>query len=304
MRYLIIGAGGTGGALGAHMIRAGKDVTFIARGAHLEAMRTRGLEVRRPDGDFRVPEVKAYTMDEYNDTPDVILLCVKGYSVEETIPFMQRVIGKDTIIIPILNIYGMGGNIQSGLPDNLVTDGCMYIASEIREPGVIFMNGTIMRVVFGVREPAEYTDRLETICNDFNDSGILGILTDNIRRDALLKFSYVSPHGACALYYDVTAGDMQVPGEVRDCFIKLIKEIDLLAEAMGINFEEDIVERNLKILDGVAADMTTSLQRDIADSKKSELDGLIYEVVRLAHKYGLSLPEYEKISAVLKERIG
>lgn len=304
MKYLIIGAGGTGGALGAHMIRAGKDVTFIARGKHLETIKKNGLEVRRPDGDFCVPEVKAYTMDEYDDTPDVILLCVKGYSVDESIPFMQRAAGKNTIIIPILNLYGTGGSIQPHFPENLVTDGCMYIASEILEPGVVFMNGTIMRVVFGVRKPGEYTDRLETIRDDFNESGILGILTDNIRRDALLKFSYVSPHGACALYYDVTAEGLQAQGEIRECFKTLIKEIDLLASAMGISFEEDIVERNLKILDGVAADMTTSLQRDIAAGKKSELDGLIYEVVRMAGEHGVNLPEYEKISASLRERIG
>ena len=320
MKYLIIGAGGTGGAIGAYMAKAGKDVTFIARGAHLEAMRSGGLRVIRPEDEFTADTFKACTSAEYEksgEVPDVIFLCVKGYSVDEMIPFMQRIAGPGTVIIPILNIYGTGGRIQSHFPDNLVTDGCMYIASEIAEPGVILMKGYILRVVFGLRRVDREAGAgtvsgatfglcdyhiLEEICDDLIDSGIEGILSDNIERDALLKFSYVSPQSACGTYYDVPTGPMQQPGEIRDCFIVLIREIEKLAGAMGIDFEENIVERNLKILDGITPDMTTSMQRDIKAGKASEIDGQIYEVVRLAAEYGVELPVYKKIASELKER--
>lgn len=302
MKYLIIGAGGTGGAIGAYMAKAGKDVTLIARGEHLEAIKNNGLRVIRPEDEFTIRNIKACTMEEYYDTPDVILVCVKGYSIDDIIPFMQRVAGQETIIIPILNIYGTGGRLQPYFPDNLVTDGCMYIASEIMEPGVILMKGYILRVVFGVRKPEEYLPVLEKIRDDFNESDIKGLLSDNIRRDALLKFSYVSPQSACGTYYDVPTGPIQQPGEIRECFIELIREIGVLANAMGIEFEEDIIERNLKILDDITPDMTTSMQRDIAEGKQSEIDGQIYEVVRLAHEYGVELPMYEKIAEELKNR--
>ncbi len=303
MKYLIIGAGGTGGAIGAYMMKAGKDITFIARGAHLEAMKENGLKIIRPEDEFTVENVKAFTMEEYNDTPDVILVCVKGYSIKETIPFIKRVAGKQTIVIPILNIYGTGEMMQPYLPELLVTDGCMYIASEIMEPGVLLMKGYILRVIFGVRKPKEFRPSLKQIEQDLIDSNILGVLSEDIKKDALLKFSYVSAQSACGTYYDVPTGPMQQPGEIRDCFIALIKEIDQLARAMGITFDEDIVARNLKILDDITPDMTTSMQRDLYAGKDSEIDGQIYEVVGLAKRYGVELPMYEKIARELKSRL-
>lgn len=311
MKYLIIGAGGTGGAIGAYMARAGKDVTFIARGQHLLAMRENGLRVIRPEDEFSVYPVKACTMEEYAETPDVVLVCVKGYSVDEIIPFVRNVAGPQTVIIPILNIYGTGGKMQPQLPDNPVTDGCMYIASEISGPGIILMKGYILRVVFGLRKSdreniayaAKWMPVLRSICDDLNDSEIKGILTEDIEKDAFLKFSYVSVQSACGTYYDVPTGPMQQMGEIRDCFIGLTHEIWKLASAMGIEFGEDIVKRNLAILDDITPDMTTSMQRDIRAGRESEIDGQIYEVIRLAEKYGVKLPVYEKIAAALKERI-
>lgn len=302
MKYLVVGAGGTGGAIGAYMARAGKDVTLIARGKHLDAIKQNGIKVIRPADEFVVEGIKAYSMEEYSETPDVIFVCVKGYSIEETIPFIQRVASNHTIVIPILNLWGTGGKMQPELPEILVTDGCIYIASEIKEPGVLLMRGNILRVIFGVRHEEEYRKELEEVESDLKESEILGILSHNIQRDTLLKFSYVSAQSACGTYYNVPTGPIQKPGEIRDCFIKLIKEIDELANAMGIYFEEDIVERNLKIMAPIDPMMTTSMQRDLAEGKASEIDGQIYEVVRLADKYGLELPEYRKIAKALQER--
>lgn len=192
MKYLIIGAGGTGGTVGAYMAKAGKDVTLIARGAHLRAMQERGLKLERLwDHSEEIIGVKACTMEEYQETPDVILVCVKGYSLESTLPFIRQVAGPDTVVIPILNIYGTGGRMQEQLPGILVTDGCIYVSANVREPGVILQHGEILRIVFGVRSREEYRPVLEKMSSDFNDCGIRGILSENIRRDALQKFAYV-----------------------------------------------------------------------------------------------------------------
>jgi len=299
MKYLIIGAGGTGGAIGAYMAKAGKDITLIARGKHLETMKTKGLKVIRPEDEFTIGDIKSCSMEEYSDTPDVIFVCVKGYSVDEIIPFIKSVAGQNTIVIPILNLWGTGGKMQPELSGILVTDGCIYIASEIKEPGIVLMRGNILRVIFGVRHESEYRQELEVIEKDLRESGILGILSHNIQRDTLLKFSYVSAQSACGTYYNVSAAPMQQPGEIRDCWIRLMREIETLANAMDIYFEEDIVERNLKIMAGVDPEMTTSMQRDLAEGKESEIDGQIFEVIRLADKYGLELPEYRKIAEAL-----
>lgn len=320
LKYLVIGAGGTGGAIGSHMAQAGKDVAFIARGSHLAAMKENGLTVNRPDGEFVVDPVSAYTTDEFIDLcvesnkaggdvkPDVIFVCVKGYSIEDTIPFIRAVAGRDTIVIPILNIFGTGSQMQKKLPDITVTDGCIYVASEISEPGHILMKGTILRVVFGLRKDRKHLSEkiipvLERVRDDLCSSRIEGILSDNIERDTLRKFSYVSPQGACGLYYDVPVGAVQKPGEIRECFAELIREISDLADAMGIGFGEDIVPVNLNITAGLSPDMTTSLQRDVAAGKDSEIDGLIYEVVRMGEKYGVRTPLYEKISSELRQKL-
>jgi 2-dehydropantoate 2-reductase len=99
------------------------------------------------------------------------------------------------------------------------------------------------------------------------------------------------------------AGDMQHPGEVRDTFAALIHEIDLLAAAMGITFEVDIVRTNLEILDTLSPEASTSMQRDIMQGKQSEIDGLVFEVLRMANKFGVSLPNYEKIALNLKKTL-
>lgn len=306
---MIIGTGGTGGAIGAHLAHAGNDVVFIARGRQLEALRTGGLRLHRPDEEFTVYPVRAYSMDDYPDdqTPDVIFVCVKGYSIEGVNPFIQRIAGPDTIVIPILNVFGTGAKMQKSMPGITVLDGCIYIWTELKEPGLIWMSGTIFRVVFGLRRNQKDLEdkigkRLIKIKDDLDESGIEGVLSDNIERDALRKFSFVSPQGAAGLYYNTTIGAAQAPGEIRDCFAGLIREISDLADAMGIGFGEDIVPVNLKITDSSDPGVTTSMQKDVAAGRQSEVDGLIYEVVRMGERYGVKTPLYSMIAEELKLR--
>lgn len=355
MNYCVIGAGGTGGCIAAYMTRAGKDVTVIARGAHLERIRTAGICLETVQGTEIISPICAYDMDGYrkkiaeargneaeetpaevcaneaeetpaeacangaeetlaearaNGTeemsadprPDVVFVCVKGYSLADAAPFIRAVSKKDTIVIPILNIYGTGARLQKELPELLVTDGCIYIAAQRTEPGTIQMNGTIFRIVFGVRNPGELRRELFMVAEDLRQSGIEAVLSENIRRDALQKFSYVSPMAAAGLYFHADAGRFQETGDERDTFAALVKEIDRLAKAMGISFQVDIVRNNLAILDALSPEASTSLQRDIAAGKPSEIDGLIYEVVCMAERYNVELPVYQKIAEELKRR--
>lgn len=297
MKYLIIGAGGTGGCIGAYMTEAGKDVTLIARGKHLERIKENGLRVETAwKGNYTVSPINACDMEHYKEQPDVIFVCVKGYSLEDTVPFIKRIAHKNTVVIPILNIYGTGGRIQKMLPELLVTDGCIYISANIKEPGTLVMHGEIFRIVYGVRNNSEYRPLLKQIEQDLKESNIDGFLSDDIRRDALQKFSYVSAMAACGLYYDAEALQMQKPGEIRETFVALMKEIDALAVAMGIYFTVDIVKVNLDILDKLIPTASTSMQRDIAQGKKSEIDGLIFEVVRMGEKYDVPVQTYKKIA--------
>ena len=301
MKYVIIGAGGTGGVTGYYMKKAGKDVTLIARGEHLKAIREQGLTLEKMwDKTEETITIPATDMEHYTDHPDVIFVCVKGYSLDETIPFIRRISKKTTIVIPVLNIYGTGGKMQKQLPELLVTDGCIYVSANIKESGRLLQHGQILRIVFGVRDKAEFRSELREIQKDLCDSNIDGILSENIRREALEKFSYVSPIGAAGLYYHATAADFQKEGEARELFKTMIREIATLAEAMGIPFQKDMVDVNLKILYNLAPEATTSMQRDIMEGKQSEIDGLVYEVVRMGEKYHVPIPAYEKVAEKLK----
>lgn len=318
MKYIIIGAGGTGGILGFYMTKAGKDVTLIARNAHLEAMQKQGLSVEKMwTNETETIPVGEESMESYEakgEKADVILVCVKKYSLDSCIPFIQNISHKNTIVVPVLNVYGTGAYLQEKLPKVLVTDGCIYVSANIKQAGVLLQHGEILRVFFGVREKedlkklngqlnGEYKAErlLKKIAQDFKDSGIDGILSDNIKRDALTKFSYVSPIGTAGLYLHAVAGDFQREGEARELFKTLIREIVTLANAMGITFEEDLVERNLKILSNLPEEATTSMQRDVIEGKQSEIDGLVYEVVRMAKKYGVEVPAYERAAEKFRE---
>ena len=332
MKYIIIGAGGTGGILGFYMTKAGKDVTLIARNAHLEVMKKQGLSVEKMwTNETETIPVSAESMESYEakgEKADVILVCVKKYSLDSCIPFIQNISHKNTIVVPILNVYGTGAYLQEKLPELLVTDGCIYVSANIKQPGVLLQHGEILRVFFGVREKEDlkkFNTKFDTkydvkkkipeqinieykaesllkkIAQDFKDSGIDGILSDNIKRDALTKFSYVSPIGTAGLYLHAVAGEFQKEGEARELFKTLIREIVTLSKAMGITFEEDLVERNLKILSNLPEETTTSMQRDVMERKQSEIDGLVYEVVRMGNKYEVEVPAYERAAERFRE---
>ena len=303
MKYAIIGAGGTGGCLGFFLQKAGKDVTLIARGKHLEAIRKNGLTIQKLwDESRETLPVKACTAEEYKEIPDVILVCIKGYSMDETVPTIKKIAGKETVVIPILNIYGTGGRLQKKLPELTVTDGCIYVSANIMEPGVILQHGKILRVVFGARKPEEETEKMRQVAKDMVTDDLEVILSENIRRDAMVKFSYVSPIGAAGLYCNAVAADFQREGEQREMFKALIREIVALSHAMGIEFAEDLVERNLKILAALSPEATTSMQRDVMEEKCSEMDGLVYEVVRMGEEYKVDMPQYKKAAARFREQ--
>ena len=302
MKYLIIGAGGVGGALAAYMARAGLDVSLIARGAHLDVITANGLRVERSDGSAFTAWPHAFSEQAYTENPDVIFLCVKGYSMPDIMPLLKRKAEPGTTVIPLLNIYGTGGRIAAQLTGAAVADGCIYIAAQKKEPGVISMNGAIFRVVFGMRGGEHVPEALVCTAKDLKKAGISCILSDDIRRDAFRKFTFVSAMAACGQYYDAPAEEMQKPGAARDLFTGLVRELCAAAEKSGISLPPDMVEANLKILDALAPDATTSMQRDIWAGGRSEIAGLIYEVPRIAAVCGASVPLYERLSKEFRER--
>ena len=299
MKFAVLGAGGVGGIVGGYLALAGNDVTFIARGKHLAAIKEKGLLLRTSHrGDLAVPTAKGCAIDEYDDTPDVIFVCFKYYSLPTAIEFAKRYAGDHTLVIPLLNVFGTGAVMQKELPGVTVLDGCVYIYGMVESPGIVAQPASILRVFYGFRP--DMNRRLELLAEKLepvlNKAGIEGHFTEQIQREALQKFSYVSPLGAAGLYFDAVSGDFLKEGEPRSLFVGLIKEIEALGNGMGIQFEKSLVDVNLKLMDSFTKGLTTSMQRDVAHGGPSEFDGLVHRVPRLGKEYHVPTPLYDKIS--------
>lgn len=298
MKFCIFGAGGTGGTLAAYLAMAGHDVTLIARGAHLQAILENGLILHTNHrGTETIENITACTEAEYNDCPDMLFVCVKYYNIEDAIAFVKAKISKDPLIIPILNVFGTGGIMQEKLPEYTCLDGCIYVMSEIEAPGIIYQSNKILRVIYGYRPGQEekLVEKARELEQILNQAEIRGIFSDNIIRDALQKFAFVSPAAAAGAYFEATCEAFQHPGEARDMFVGLIKEVVALGQAMGVDFSQDLVEVGLKMMDSLKPESTMSMQRDIQRGRQSEFAGLVSRVVGLGKKYGVAVPRYEAI---------
>ncbi len=312
MKYLIIGAGGTGGSIGGFLANAGKDVTFIARGKHLEAIEQRGLLVLSPKGKLHIKNAKAVKGDFYDDKADVIFVCVKCYSIDDILPYIEKAAHKDTVVIPIMNAFGWATRIAEKIKAEIISLGsCIYIASDISNYGEITQRSDLFKIVYGIRENdlknrerKELLPLLKEIKYDLLESGIETKISKNINEDVFKKFSFVSPMSAVGAYFDVNAGQLQLKGEPRDTFIELIKEVEKVAKAEGINLKDDIVKKNLDILSTLLPNMTSAFQKDLKKGERTEMDGLILDVLFKAEKFGIDLPVYRKIADELIKRYG
>lgn len=297
MRYIIVGAGAIGGAIGGYLAAQGKDVALIARGEHLRAMQKDGLclhTVRK--GDLQIKDIKAYAAEDAFEKGDVVFVCVKGYSLQEAIPVIEKASHADTIVIPILNTLSAGTRIGEALPRLTVLDGCIYTSAFISAPGVITQPSPLFRIVFGPRGNRPADGRLEELADQLNESGIDAVLSPYIERDVFKKFAFISAFAATDSYFDVGIGELQKPGEKRDLFLSLLGELKQIADAKQLVMDCDLLRDSVKILDSFAPDVTSSMHKDVAAGRNFEKQELIFDVVEIAAGLGIPVPQYTKIA--------
>lgn len=296
-KYLIIGTGGVGGSIAGFLALNGEDVTCIARGAHLEAIRNKGLHLKSDLKGEHFLSVKACTSEEYNDKADVIFVCVKGYSIDSIKDVLERASTPDTLVIPILNVYGTGPRIGRLAPSVKVLDGCIYIVGFVSGEGEITQMGTIFRLVFGARpEQGVAHERLEEIADTLRKCGIKVDVSDDINRDTFIKWAFISAMACTGAYHDVPMGEVQHEGEVRDTFKGLSTESAEIGRRLGVVFPEDPVEYNLKVIDKLDPHSTASMQKDIARGHQSEIQGMLFDMIDLGEKLGVNLDTYHKVA--------
>ncbi len=309
LKYLIAGTGGVGGSIAAFLALAGKDVTCIARGEHLAAIRENGLQLHSDQKGEHALKVPAYTAAEYTALvstsadykADIIFVCVKGYSVDSITELIKNAAHEHTVVIPILNVYGTGPRIQRLVPGVTVLDGCIYIVGFVSGRGEITQMGKIFRLVYGAhRSTIVSRETLEAVQRDLQESGIKAEISDDIDRDTFVKWSFISAMAVTGAYYDVPMGEVQKPGKVRDTFIGLSQESAALGRKLGIEFKEDIVQYNLKVIDKLAPESTASMQKDMAKGHQSEVQGLLFDMITAAEEQGIEVPTYRMVAEKFK----
>lgn len=302
MKYLVVGTGGVGGSIAGFLALAGKDVTCIARGKHLDAIRQKGLHLKSDlKGEHFLP-MKAYTAEEFEGKADVIFVCVKGYSIDSIKEVLERASTPETLVIPILNVYGTGPRIGRLVPSVHVLDGCIYIVGFVSGEGEITQMGSIFRLVFGARpEQGISCEQLNQIAEELRACGIKVDVSDDINRDTFIKWAFISAMACTGAYHNVPMGEVQHEGEVRDTFIGLSQESAEIGRKLGVIFPEDPVTYNLKVIDKLDPHSTASMQKDIARGHESEIQGLLFDMIDLGEQLGIDLPTYHKVALKFKK---
>lgn len=291
-----------GGSIAGFLALAGKDVTCIARGKHLDAIRQKGLHLKSDlKGEHFLP-VKAYTAEEFEGKADVIFVCVKGYSIDSIKEVLERASTPETLVIPILNVYGTGPRIGRLVPSVHVLDGCIYIVGFVSGEGEITQMGSIFRLVFGARpEQGISCEQLNQIAEELRACGIEVDVSDDINRDTFIKWAFISAMACTGAYHNVPMGEVQHEGEVRDTFIGLSQESAGIGRKLGVIFPEDPVTYNLKVIDKLDPHSTASMQKDLARGHESEIQGLLFDMIDLGERLGIDLPTYHKVALKFKK---
>ena len=297
-KYLVIGTGGVGGSIAGFLDLAGKDVTCIARGKHLEAIRKHGLHLKSDlKGEHYLP-IKACTAEEYNDKADVVFVCVKGYSIDSIKDVLEKSAHPDTLVIPILNVYGTGPRIGRLVPSVKVLDGCIYIVGFVSGEGEITQMGRIFRLIFGARPEQNIPhEALDEIAGVLQACGIKAEVSDDINRDTFIKWAFISAMACTGAYHDVPMGEVQHDGPVRNTFIGLSRESAEMGHRLGVAYPEDPVAYNLKVIDKLDPHSTASMQKDLSKGHQSEIQGMLFDVIKLGEELGTDLTTYRKVAA-------
>ena len=288
MKIAIIGAGGVGGYFGGKLARAGYDVTFLARGEHLNAIQQNGLTIKSIQGDFTVAPVKATDRISAIGSVDLVILAVKAWQIKEIATELAVVAGRDTMVLPLQNGVSAADELKEVLEEKNIIGGLCRIISKIESPGVINHSGIEPVIVFGELDNAE-TARIQKLKAVFDHAGITARISDDIMADLWKKFIPICVSGLLAVT-GTTYGELRELRETRQLMIELLDEIFRLSKQIGIRIEPDFVAKAVAFIDTFPYDSTSSLTRDIWQGKPSELEYQNGTVVKLGELYKVETP--------------
>lgn len=299
MQIAVFGTGGVGGYFGGLLAHAGHDVTFIARGAHLAAIREGGLRVLSVNGDFHVFPAKA-TDDPAEVRPvEYVIVAVKHYHLKEAAGQIRPLVGPGTTVVPLLNGVDAHEVLAARLGRAAVVGGLCSLVSFIEAPGIIRQPSKLRRVVVGELE-GERSDRVEKLVRAWAACGADAVQADDIQVEMWTKFMFIASFGGITALARAGAGEIRAIPQTRALLEDAMREIEALAHARGVRLPTDVVGRSLELVDRFEPDATSSMQRDVAAGRLFELDAFSGTVVRLGQEAGVATPIHRALEALLR----
>ncbi len=297
MRIAVMGSGGLGGYFGARLCAGGADVHFIARGAHLAALRGQGLRVEGSTT-LHIPRVNATDDAGEIGVVDVVMLCVKLWDTDTALRQMRPLVGADTTIISFQNGVHKDQYLRDAFDESRIMGGVGYVATTIDRPGVIRQTGPMQRLIFGEFDgsPSPRGKQLLAACIA---GGIKAELSDNILRDIWQKYVFLVGLSSTTTTIRKPIGPIRENPETRALLLGIMQEVVAVGRAHGVELAEDYAELRLRLADDVAYDMTSSMHHDLDRGNPLELRWLAGGVVELGLRKGVPTPLNRTIAAIL-----
>ena len=302
MRFAVLGSGAVGGYYGAKLARAGHDVTFIARGAHLAAIREHGLQIRSPMlGDFIV-RARAEEDTTRVEPVDVVIVAVKAYDNAAALPLVRPMLGRSTTILPLQNGVDSVNDLAALFGEGPVVGATTYIATALAAPGVIEQTGVYRRIVMGEvfgRLPRS-SERVRSIADALSSADIQAEAVADGRVPIWEKFIFLVALAGFTGASRLPIGPVWSDAVTRAMFLDGCREIERLARAEDVPVAADVVDRIANYVQSIPGTMRSSLLIDLSQGKRIEVEQLHGSVVRRAARVGIPVPIISTLYAVLK----
>ncbi|MFJ4846607.1 MULTISPECIES: ketopantoate reductase family protein [unclassified Streptomyces] len=299
MRIVVVGAGGVGGYFGARLAEAGHEVTFVARGRHLAAVRERGaLLVRSPLGDVRVDAGHFAESPADVHEADVVLVAVKLWDTEDVAAGLRHLTDRGARVLSLQNGVEKDTVLRRHLPDDAVWGGVCYIAAVIEEPGVVVHRGTLQRIVLGAYEgrPADGVAEFQQACVK---AGIDAEIGADIARTVWEKYVFLTGLSATTTAVRQPIGVIRRNPGSRELLREVMAEAVAVGRAAGVDLDEGFADAQMAAVDSLPAGMTSSMAHDLERGNRLEVPWLSGGVVSLGQRLGVPTPRNRTVADIL-----
>jgi len=299
MKIAFMGAGGVGGFFGGRLANAGYDVSFIARGAHLKAMREHGLTIENePQGNIRVTRITATDNPASLGVVDVLVMAVKLWDTEQAAAFVKPVIGPHTTVVSFQNGVIKDDILRRAFGDAAVIGGVGYVATHISRPGVIHQTGTMQRIIVGEYDGTR-SERVAALHAALLAAGVNAEISDDIRRTLWEKYVFLVGLSGSTTTMRSSIGPIRDHPQTRGFLFDLMKETVAVGRAHGVRLPENYADQRLAFVDTMAADMTSSMHHDLNSGNPLEVRWLSGGVVELGAQVGVPTPANRAVWDIL-----